>query len=705
MKKCPKCGAAVSGGKFCTECGCKLPEEASQTGNAIVSSPIGSSVNTPDLSSFDLLADMADNCLEQDLAQREAEALAAFEVEKHQNGKYAILALKDRSEMDVVVPSGVEAIGPNAFEGSDVLTVVLPEGLLKIGNRAFAGCEDLEEINFPQSLRVIGDEAFAGCTNLVADMLQEVRIGQNAFKGTAAEQRWEEHRRKCAAEQKAKDEADNLDAEISALETAARNLDWCKKVERVLTTVGTLPEEVRKRAKKIAVPEQLKGEIACIRSAADTDEEIRKLAQAKRQDAAWWEKVETLNQKVEAAVRPYLAEQETLSALLRQAEDDRKREEEEQKQKLEQQRIAEQKAQEEAEKLDEAIGQLDRQPHDQAWCADVERAAATAERLSAMARNMLKNRNILAAYKKESEQIRTAAVLDNQIRQLAAVGEHNEIWCKQVLAREKEATKAVRSLMTEQETLSELVPLAKAGQAKYEEQARKEKARREEQARKDAEAEAARLDDSIDQLSEGTHDLSWCEKVDRVASMARRLSAAVRNSAKNLELLEIYQDKAKLIREAEICDKKIRVLAGDSVRGEDWIHEVLALNSKVDDMLRTFLTEGERLTELVNQAKKKQKSKETAQRWKKFRKKFGQKAKPIWDYVVIFLISALVIGGFVLACKSMFILAIVSEAVALALAALAAFTTDYDLQTLHFVQGAVAILLLFAVLILKWCLG
>ena len=156
------------------------------TPSASVATPpsAGIGFDLPDLSSLDLLADMADNCLAQDLARQEAEALAAFEVEKHQNGKYAILALKDKSEMTVVVPDSVEAIGPGAFEGSDVMTVTLPEGLLKIGDRAFANCIDLDSINFPRTLRVIGNEAFAGCANLDMEAPEGVRIGEDAFPDT-----------------------------------------------------------------------------------------------------------------------------------------------------------------------------------------------------------------------------------------------------------------------------------------------------------------------------------------------------------------------------------------------------------------------------------------------------------------------------------------------------------------------------------------
>ncbi len=107
-----------------------------------------------------------------------------FDIKKRQNGSYAVVALKDKSEMTVFVPEGVEDIGEGAFEGSDVIEVTLPEGLIKIGKRAFADCESLEKINFPSTLRIISDEAFSGCTSLDVDLPENIKVGADAFKGT-----------------------------------------------------------------------------------------------------------------------------------------------------------------------------------------------------------------------------------------------------------------------------------------------------------------------------------------------------------------------------------------------------------------------------------------------------------------------------------------------------------------------------------------
>ena len=152
---CPKCQFETEGFKFCPECGCKLP--AAEIFPAAVDS---------DAFDWDNLSDGGSLRIAELSAQVEEDALAAFEWEKHQNGKYVILSLKDKSEISITVPANVEAIGPGAFEGSDIMQITIPEGLLKIGDRAFADCAELDSIVFPESLRVIGEEAFAGCVHL-----------------------------------------------------------------------------------------------------------------------------------------------------------------------------------------------------------------------------------------------------------------------------------------------------------------------------------------------------------------------------------------------------------------------------------------------------------------------------------------------------------------------------------------------------------
>lgn len=112
-------------------------------------------------------------------------------------------------EKNVVVPSGVSAIGQNAFCGNDTVeSVMLPASTEVIGSFAFDGCTNLREITLPERLREIGlsafgnsglqrvvlpdsiefiDEfAFQGCKNLrdVAFPHKRLTVRSNAFAGT-----------------------------------------------------------------------------------------------------------------------------------------------------------------------------------------------------------------------------------------------------------------------------------------------------------------------------------------------------------------------------------------------------------------------------------------------------------------------------------------------------------------------------------------
>ncbi len=128
---------------------------------------------------IDIRTHLCQKCCEKSLAE--------FEYLRRDNGKYAIMGLKNKSSLSITVPECVESIEDGAFEGCGALTITLPRGLLKIGNRAFANSKELINIRIPTSVKIIGDEAFKGCTKY--NGLTEftwLSVGKDAFEGTTA---------------------------------------------------------------------------------------------------------------------------------------------------------------------------------------------------------------------------------------------------------------------------------------------------------------------------------------------------------------------------------------------------------------------------------------------------------------------------------------------------------------------------------------
>lgn len=102
---------------------------------------------------------------------------AEFEIE---NG---LLIRYNGQGKDVVIPSGVTAIGSDAFDVYMGLTsVVIPEGVVSIADDAFEWCTELENITIPASVTSIGKNAFGNCTHLKnVELCGTASIGEKAF--------------------------------------------------------------------------------------------------------------------------------------------------------------------------------------------------------------------------------------------------------------------------------------------------------------------------------------------------------------------------------------------------------------------------------------------------------------------------------------------------------------------------------------------
>ena len=88
------------------------------------------------------------------------------------------------SAEEVVVPDGVESIGPEAFEKAIFKRIKLPKTLKVICGNAFYKCENLEEIEIHEGIEEISRAVFYGCTNLRKISLPSTvkKIGNAAFK-------------------------------------------------------------------------------------------------------------------------------------------------------------------------------------------------------------------------------------------------------------------------------------------------------------------------------------------------------------------------------------------------------------------------------------------------------------------------------------------------------------------------------------------
>ena len=87
---------------------------------------------------------------------------------------------------DVVIPDGVTAIGPGAFQDCTALkSVALPDGVCEIGKSAFEGCTALTRVSLCDELRTIGPSAFKDCTALCSIKLPDALeiLGEFAFQG------------------------------------------------------------------------------------------------------------------------------------------------------------------------------------------------------------------------------------------------------------------------------------------------------------------------------------------------------------------------------------------------------------------------------------------------------------------------------------------------------------------------------------------
>lgn len=85
---------------------------------------------------------------------------------------------------NVVIPDGIEVIGPNVFADCPGLkSVTIPGSVTSIENNAFQGCTGLTSVTIPSSVTQIGNYAFSQCTGLTSITIpgSVTKIGLSAF--------------------------------------------------------------------------------------------------------------------------------------------------------------------------------------------------------------------------------------------------------------------------------------------------------------------------------------------------------------------------------------------------------------------------------------------------------------------------------------------------------------------------------------------
>lgn len=96
-------------------------------------------------------------------------------------------ALHGTSITEIVIPEGVEYVGPNAFMSCLNLETITFSSTLKIIDAgAFCYCTSLKDITIPESVEAIGEQAFFTCgwLNSVTILSTDIQIAENAFEET-----------------------------------------------------------------------------------------------------------------------------------------------------------------------------------------------------------------------------------------------------------------------------------------------------------------------------------------------------------------------------------------------------------------------------------------------------------------------------------------------------------------------------------------
>lgn len=102
----------------------------------------------------------------QDVKPTEFEKATAFMISE-EGVLVKCMPLEDIPETIIMIPSNVEVIEEEAFEGISAIAVKIPNGVITIRTKAFANCPNLKRIYIPKTVNLIEDDAFSNSPNIV----------------------------------------------------------------------------------------------------------------------------------------------------------------------------------------------------------------------------------------------------------------------------------------------------------------------------------------------------------------------------------------------------------------------------------------------------------------------------------------------------------------------------------------------------------
>ncbi len=156
---------------------------------------------------------------------------------------------RDETQKQIInmLPSSLQDIGDEAFEGTALGNIQLPESVATVGDRAFADNKELQMVRFPEKLELLGKNVFAGSDHAVLDVFagSDVMI-------RAMEEGYRFRIMTAIARAKAKKESLAIAGSLVTIQNSARQRGICSVEEKEQRTGRTDAELKAEKSQGIA---------------------------------------------------------------------------------------------------------------------------------------------------------------------------------------------------------------------------------------------------------------------------------------------------------------------------------------------------------------------------------------------------------------------------------------------------------------------